>query len=101
MTFNPFVQQTRPTDTYQVLISLLVLHAASNNLAQICTSLRHINHIKSAPVCCELMKLLGYLRFTAQNSIGCNVNLRNHFQWGGGGGGGALWPESLDYPARL
>ena len=80
MTFNLFVQQTRPRDEFPVLISLLVLHAAPYNLAQICTSLRPINPIKSAPVCCELMELLGYLRLPAQNSIGCNVNLRTHFQ---------------------
>ena len=80
MTFNPFVQQMRPTDIYQVLIALLVLHAAPYNLAQICIYLRPINPIKSAIVCCELMELLGYLRFPAQNSIGCNVNLRTHFQ---------------------
>ena len=36
--------------------------------------------MKSAPVCYELMELLEYLRFPAQNSIGCNVNLRTHFQ---------------------
>ena len=28
--------------------------------------------MKSAPVCCELMELLDYLRFPAQNSIGWN-----------------------------
>ena len=26
------------------------------------------------------MELLGYLRFPAQNPIGCNANLRTHFQ---------------------
>ena len=71
MTFNLFVQQTRPRDAFPVLISLLVLHAAPYNLAQKCTSLRPINPIKSAPVCCELMELLGYLCFPAQNSL-CN-----------------------------
>ena len=75
-----FVQQARPTDSLQVLISLLVLHAAPYNLAQKWTSLRPINAIKSAPLCCGLMELLEYLRFPAQNSIGCNVNLRTHFQ---------------------
>ena len=80
VSFDLFVQQARSTDSFQVLISLLVLHAAPYNLAQKWTSLRHINPIKSAPVCCELMELLGYLRLPAQNSIGCNVNLRTHFQ---------------------
>ena len=75
MTFNPFVQQTRPTDAFPVLISLLVLHAAPYNLAQKCTSLRPIISINSAPVCCELMELLGYLRFPAQISTGCNVKI--------------------------
>ena len=64
----------------RVLISLLVLHSAPYNMAQKCTSLRPINPLKSAPVCCELMELLGYLRFPAQISIGFNVNLRTHFQ---------------------
>ena len=79
MTFNLFVQQTRPRDAFPVLISLLVLHAAPYNLAQKCTILRPINPLKSAPVCCELMKLVGYLRFPAQNSIGRNVKLRTLF----------------------
>ena len=35
---------------------------------------------KNAPVCCELMELLGYLRFPAKNSIGGNVNLSTYFQ---------------------
>ena len=33
-TMDLFVQQTRPTDSLQVLISLLLLHAAPYNLAQ-------------------------------------------------------------------
>ena len=80
MTFNLYVQQARPRDAFQVLISLLLLHAAPYNLARKCTSLRPINPIKSAPVCCELMELLGFLRLSAQNPIGCNGNLRTHFQ---------------------
>ena len=80
MTFNLFVQQARPRDAFPVLISLLLLHAAPYNLARKCTSLRPINVIKSAPACCELMELLGYLRFPAQNPIGCNANLRTNFQ---------------------
>ena len=80
MTFNLFVQQTRPRVALPVLLSLLVLHAAPYNLARKCTSLRPINPIKSAPVCCELMELLGYLRFPAESSIGCNANLMTHFQ---------------------
>ena len=64
----------------RVLISLFLLHAAPYNLARKCTSLRPINPIKTAPVCCELMDLLGILRFPAQNPIGCNRNLRTHFQ---------------------
>ena len=40
MTFNLFVQQTRPRDAFPVLISLLVLHAAPYDLARKCTSLR-------------------------------------------------------------
>ena len=80
MTFNLFVQQARPRDAFPVLISLLLLHAAPYNLARKCTSLRPINLIKSAPVCCELMELLGYLRIPAQNPIGCNANLKTHFQ---------------------
>ena len=80
MTFNLFVQQARPRDAFPVLISLLLLHAAPYNLARKCTSLRPINSIKSKPVCCELMELLGFLRFPAQNPIGCNANLRTHFQ---------------------
>ena len=42
--------------------------------------LRPINAIKSAPVCCKLMELFGYLHFPAQTSIGCNAKLRTHFQ---------------------
>ena len=80
MTFNLSVQQARPRDAFQVLISLLLLHAAPYNLARKCNSLRPINPIESVPVCCELMELLGILRFPAQNSIGCNANLRTHFQ---------------------
>ena len=77
---NLFVQQTRCTDAFRVLISLLVLHAAPYILAQNSTSLRPINPIRSADFCCELSELLGYLRFPAQISIGFNVNLRTHFQ---------------------
>ena len=80
MTFNLFVQQARPRDAFPVLLSLLLLHAAPYNLARKCTSLRPINPIKRAPVCCELMELLGFLRFPAQNPVGCNGNLRTHFQ---------------------
>ena len=80
MTYNLFVQQARPRDAFPVLISLLLLHAAPYNLARICTSLSPINPIKSAPVCCELMELLGFLRFPALKSIGCYANLRTHFQ---------------------
>ena len=54
MTFNLFVQHARPRDAFPVLISLLLLHAAPNNLARKCTSLTPINPIKSAPVCCKL-----------------------------------------------
>ena len=80
MSFDLFVQQARSTDSLQVLVSLLVLHAAPYNLVQKWTSIRPINPIKNEPACCELMELLGYLRFAAQNSIGCNVNFRTHFQ---------------------
>ena len=75
MTFNLLVQQARPRDAFPVLISLLLLHAAPYNLARKCTSLRPINLIKSAPVCCELKELLGYLRFPAQNPIGLGLGL--------------------------
>ena len=67
-------------DAFPVLISLLLLHAAPYNLARKCTYLIPINPIKTAPVCCDLMELLGFLRFPAQNPIGCNWNLRTHFQ---------------------
>ena len=80
MTFNLFVQQARPRDAFPDLISLLLLHAAPYNLARKCTSFSPINPIKIAPVCCELMELLGFLRFPALNTIGCNGNLRTHFQ---------------------
>ena len=74
--FHLIVQQARPRDAFPVLISLLLLHAAPYNLARKCTSLRPINPIKSAPVCCELLELLEFLQFPAQNPIGCNANLR-------------------------
>ena len=80
MTFNLFVQQARPRDAFPVLISLLALHAAPYNLVRKCTSLSPINHIKSATVFCDLMELLGYLHFPAQNSIESYANLRTHFQ---------------------
>ena len=70
----------RDLQTHFVLISLLVLYAAPYNLTQKWTSLRPINPMKSAPVCCKLMELLEYLRFPAQNPIGCHVKLRNHLQ---------------------
>ena len=94
MTFNLFVQQARPRDAFPVLISLLLLHAAPYNLARKCTSLRPINPIKSAPVCCELMELLGFLRFPAQNPIGCNGNL-DPFS------AGCLASSPVDYPLSL
>ena len=42
MTFNLFVQQTRPRDAFPVLISLLVLHAAPYNLAPKCANRTNI-----------------------------------------------------------
>ena len=80
VTFNLFVQQARPRDTFPVLISLLLLYAAPCDLARKCTSLRPINPIKCAPVCWKRMELLGFLRFSALNPIGCNAYLRTHFQ---------------------
>ena len=80
MIFNLFVQQARPRDAFPVLISFLLVHAAPYNLARKCTSLSPINPIKGAFVCCELMELLGFLRFPTQNPIGCIAKLRTHFQ---------------------
>ena len=80
MSFNVFVQQARPSDGLAGLISLLLLHATPYSLAQKGISLRPINLLKNAPVCCELMNLLRFLHFPAQNSIGCNANLRTQFQ---------------------
>ena len=94
MTFNLFVQEARLRVAFPVLISLLLLHAAPYNLAPKYTFFSAKNSIKSALVCSELMELLGFLRFPAQNSIGCNANLRTHFQQD------AL-PRDLDYHLRL
>ena len=77
-TDSPNFHQTTPTDPFRVLIYPSVLHAAHSYLAQICTFLRRINLVNSAPVRFE-KRVITVLSFSRPNFHGVQCNIDDPF----------------------